>query len=214
VQVRFFRTEMQAMIGVALSELPVLTVPTRRTYELRNWLENRYRDVYPTMPGYKAELADAERARPALDRQPVKMPDALRGDKWAFVELPLGELRGPDASIDSSNIGFGNTFSVEEMDLPDSTLVPGLLITSTRAEPLAAWMSGTELASVTADLERGDLALEVGIDTLYMFARLWDLTQREEVRRSRAQRREALGPARGAPVRGEAPHLPYSPFAP
>ncbi|KAJ1623463.1 hypothetical protein T492DRAFT_1054731 [Pavlovales sp. CCMP2436] len=192
-QVRFFRTEMQAMIGVALSELPVLTVPTRRTYELRNWLENRYRDVYPTMPGYKPELADAERARPALDRQPVKMPDALRGDKWAFVELPLGELRGPDASIDASNIGFGNTFSVEDIDLPDSALVPGLLITSTRAEPLAAWMSGTELASVTADLERGDLSLEVGIDTLYMFARLWDLTQREEAASFMRTCREARG---------------------
>ena len=88
----------------------------------------------------------------------------------------LGELRGPDASIDSSNIGFGNIFSVDSIDLPDTTPVPGLLITSQRAEPLAAWMSGTELASVSADLERGDLSLEVGIDTQYMFARLWDLS--------------------------------------
>lgn len=179
-QVRFFRSEMQAMIGVALSELQVLTVPTRRTYSLRNWIEERNRDVYPLMPGYKPELAAEERARPALDRQPVKMPDALRGDKWAFVELPLGEMRGPDASIDESNIGFGSTFSVEGIDLPDETLVPGLLITSQRAEPLAAWMSGTELGAIGVDLERGDLCLEVGIDTQYMFARLWDLTQREE----------------------------------
>ncbi|KAG8466283.1 hypothetical protein KFE25_002039 [Diacronema lutheri] len=192
-QVRFFRTEMQAMIGVALSELPVLTVPTRRTYELRNWLEARNRDVYPTMPGYKPALAEEERARPALDRQPVKMPDALRGDKWAFVELLLGELRGPDASIDSSNIGFGNIFSVDSIDLPDTTPVPGLLITSQRAEPLAAWMSGTELASVSADLERGDLSLEVGIDTQYMFARLWDLTQREEAAAFMRGCREARG---------------------
>ena len=86
---------MQAMIGVALSELPVLTVPTRRTYELRNWLEARNRDVYPTMPGYKPALAEEERARPALDRQPVKMPDALRGDKWAFVELLVRALLAP-----------------------------------------------------------------------------------------------------------------------
>lgn len=40
------------------------------------------------MPGYKANLAEEERARPsALERQTTKMPDALRGDKWAFVEL-------------------------------------------------------------------------------------------------------------------------------
>lgn len=252
-QVRFFRTEMQAMIGVALSELPVLTVPTRRTYELRNWLEDRYRDVYPQMPGFKPDLAEEERSRPsALDRQLDKMPDALRGDKWVFVELlvraarasparlarpqlpramarsgrgqpcsphlsqpahtrapvphararaplrQLGELRGPNASVDSSNIGFGNTFSVDTIDLPDSTPVPGLLITSKRAEPLAAWMSGTELASVSADLERGDLSLEVGIDTQYMFARLWDLTQREEVRarREHGRAKVAAGPSR------------------
>ena len=77
------------MIGVALSELPVLTVPTRRTYELRNWLETRYREAYPLMPGYKPELAAEERGRSALERQPVKMPDALRGDKWVFVDLPV-----------------------------------------------------------------------------------------------------------------------------
>lgn len=250
-QVRFFRSEMQSMIGVALSELPVLTVPTRRTYELRNWLEQRYGDTYPTMPGYNEALAEEERARPALDRVPTKMPDALRGDKWVFVNLPvcsgacgggggggggagrvaeacaahgasrrpplqphaarrsplplpcdapgcalllaaaaarasraaqISELRGPKRSIDASNIGFGTLFSVDDIDLPDDTPIPGLLITSGRAEPLAAWMSGTELASISVNLEGGDLLLEVGIDTQYMFAKLWDLKQREEVR--------------------------------
>jgi len=192
-QVRFFRAEMQSMIGVALADLPVLTVPTRRTYELRNWLEQRYRDVYPAMPGFKEQLAIDDRARKAVERVPDKMPDALRGDKWAFVDLPMSELRGPGASIDSSNIGFGNVFSVKDIDVSDDTPIPGLLITSARAEPLAAWMSGTELASISVNLEKGDLVLEVGIDTEYMFARLWDLQQREEAATFLRACREARG---------------------
>jgi len=180
-QIRFFRAEMQSMIGVALSELPVLTVPTRRTYALRNWLDQRARDVYPALPGFRADLAAEERARPsAAERTPVKMPDALRGDQWAFVNLPLHDLSGPQATIDASNVGFGSLFPVDELDLDPSTSVPGVLITSQRAEPLSAWMSGTELAAISVDLEGGDLTLEVGIDTQYMFAKLWGLEQREE----------------------------------
>jgi hypothetical protein len=49
--IRFFRGAMFNMIQIALSEVEVVAKPSRCTFELASWLEERHRDVYPTMEG-------------------------------------------------------------------------------------------------------------------------------------------------------------------
>jgi hypothetical protein len=39
-------------INIALSELEVVARPSRCTYSLAQWLQERHRDVYPQMEGY------------------------------------------------------------------------------------------------------------------------------------------------------------------
>ena len=64
--VRFFRVQMKNMISIALNELPgVECKPSRVTYRLNEWLEQRDRDIYPTMPGYR---------KPRPESQPIKLP--------------------------------------------------------------------------------------------------------------------------------------------
>jgi hypothetical protein len=59
-------------------------------------LEQREKDVYPAMPGYKLGLA----APGYLESETAeKMPDALRADQFAFVTLPVSELF-PGGDID------------------------------------------------------------------------------------------------------------------
>ena len=48
-KIRFFRTQMKNMISIALNELPdVLALPSRATYQLYDWIDERQREVPPT----------------------------------------------------------------------------------------------------------------------------------------------------------------------
>jgi hypothetical protein len=51
-----------------------------------NWLEERMETVYKKHPGYDPNSAPLM----TFDAQaPKPLPDALRGESWAFVALPL-----------------------------------------------------------------------------------------------------------------------------
>lgn len=54
--IRFFRNAMFNMIDIALKEVEVAVKPCRTTYAMYQWLEQREKDVYPNMAGYKATM--------------------------------------------------------------------------------------------------------------------------------------------------------------
>ena len=62
------------------------------------------------------------------------LPDPLQGDRWAFVTLPAGGF----ADLPDWDIGFGEVFSLNGLNLKPATPIPGFIIFSTRALPLAA----------------------------------------------------------------------------
>jgi hypothetical protein len=49
--IRYFRGAMFNMIKIALSEIDVVGRPSRCTYAVAQWLEERHRDTYPNMEG-------------------------------------------------------------------------------------------------------------------------------------------------------------------
>lgn len=110
-------------------------------------------------------------------RTPVKMPDALRGEKYAFAALPLAEFL-PDGSVNEDNIGVGTLCPIPDQ-LPADGFVQGIVFFTQRAEALAAWLSGTEVAGIMCDLRKRNMIMETDIDTQYLVARLNDV-QREE----------------------------------
>mmetsp|Transcript_36079 Transcript_36079/g.51040 ORF Transcript_36079/g.51040 Transcript_36079/m.51040 type:complete len:171 (-) Transcript_36079:617-1129(-) len=130
------------------------------------------------MEGFKASMIPAN-ARPAFfeTRAPIKLPDALRGEKYAFVGLPLAEFL-PGGGVTDENIGMGRLCPVPN-DLPADSFVSGIVILTNRAEALASWLAGTEVVSMCCDLRKRNLIMETDIDTEYLMARLNDV-QREE----------------------------------
>lgn len=54
--IRFFRNAMFNMIDIALKEVEVAVKPCRTTYAMYQWLEERERDVYPAMAGFKPTM--------------------------------------------------------------------------------------------------------------------------------------------------------------
>lgn len=177
--IRFFRGAMFNMINIALSDVDAIGRPSRCCFELASWLDERNKNVYTNMEGYRKTMAGGGGGIASfLDiRTAVKLPDSLRGEKYAFVSLPLAEFR-EGGGITSGNIGVGRICPVEA-DLPADAFVQGVVIFTARAKALASWLSGTELSGLKADLRKRDLVMETDIDNRYLMAKLNDV-QREE----------------------------------
>mmetsp|Transcript_16944 Transcript_16944/g.47293 ORF Transcript_16944/g.47293 Transcript_16944/m.47293 type:complete len:376 (-) Transcript_16944:86-1213(-) len=167
-KVLYFRGQMQTIIGRALADLDLKIVPSRRCFTLITWLQERLETVYSADPRFQADA----QAPYMLDLgAPSELPDALRGEKWAFVEFPLGALLEESKAVDKGT-AFGATFSLQEVgcqDMDPDTLIPGVAVFSQRSLPLAAWTNSLELASITADTDRACLILETGVNTRWRY---------------------------------------------
>ena len=180
--IRFFRGAMFNMINIALSEVDVVAKPSRATYSLAQWLEEREREIYPKMEGYRANMASSGSSDPTgasfLDiRTPIKLPDALRGERYAFVSLPLAEFQ-EGGGVNEDNIGVGRLCPIDA-DMPGDTFVQGVVIMTSRAKGLATWLGGTEVASLKCDLRRRTLTMEADISTNFLMAKLNDEQRKE-----------------------------------
>merc|ERR1719410_1496530 len=175
--IRFFRGAMFNMINIALQEVEVVAIPSRCTFALAKWIEERNRDVYPKMEGYRPIMANGD-SNAFLDiRTPIKLPDSLRGEKYAFVSLPLAEFL-PGGGVTPENIGVGKLCPIDS-DLPADSFIQGIVIFSSRSKALATWLTGIELCGIKCDVRKRVLVMEADISTQYLMARLTD-AQREE----------------------------------
>ena len=187
--IRFFRTQMKNMISIALGELPdVSCKPSRVTYALYDWLDEREREVYPSMPGYRKPRPEA-----AALKLPVKLPEQLRGEQYAVATLPLAEfIKG--GSITEENIGFGSLCPLPPTEgLSPELMVAGVVIFSRRSRAIAAWLTGLDLAFVSAVLESREINIEVGLDTQYLLARMRTPTQTLEAETFEESKTRARG---------------------
>jgi len=157
-KVRYFRYQMQNMIKRACEETGLLPYPSRRTLALQQWLEERMESVYPNEEGYKASHSPSV-SRPLEVVNPL--PDALMGQKWALVSLPTAAFD----EMGEWDIDFGEAFPLALAELEAGTQVPGFIIYSNRATPLAAWMSGLEIAAVRAAKEESSNYVSKNSDT-------------------------------------------------
>jgi len=172
-KIRFFRRQMNNMIikGCELAGIPVF--PSRHTYALNQWLEERNNNFYPQYLGYDEKLASS-----AVVQYPqsnaVNLPDAVRGDKkdkWAFVTLRAQDF----AEMKEWDISFSEAFPLNMANIAPDVIIPGLIIFSPRALPLAGWMSGLELGYLR--LEKGNfpkICLETGVSDSWILANLTD----------------------------------------
>ena len=178
-KVLFFRAQMQTIISRALEDLDIKAVPSRRCFTLQDLLTTRLETVYKV----DDRFSEAAGTMFQLDlAPPMDIADALRGEQWAFVQLPLSALREELKSLEAGT-AFGATLpSIDSLKLSDDVMLPGVAVFSKRAAPLAAWTNGLELACLKADVDRSCLLLETGVRDRYRYG-AW--------RRSKAANQEA-----------------------
>lgn len=161
-KIRFFRRQMNNMIVKACEDAGIVPLPSRRTYALKQWIADRSQNVYPQEPGFDLKAAKSASVQyPPLNAIPL--PDAVRGDrgdKWTFVSLSAADF----VEMDEWDIAFGESFALSLLDIKPDTAIPGLIIYSLRATPLAAWMSGLEMGFLQLEKStRPQLRLETGL---------------------------------------------------
>ncbi|MDZ8030770.1 Tab2/Atab2 family RNA-binding protein [Nostoc sp. DedSLP04] len=166
IKIRFFRRQMNNMITKACQDLGIPAQPSRRTLVLNQWLEQRMEEVYPQETGYQGGTNPSVRLEKPL---PQRLPDALEGQQWVFVTLDAADF----ADMPEWEIGFGEAFPLELAKVSPEARIPGILIFSSRALPLAGWMSGLELAFLKFDAnQEARLLLETGVTESWIVANI------------------------------------------
>ena len=165
VKFRFFRHQMNNMITKACLDLGIPAQPSRRTLALVQWLQERMEQVYPQQPGYQSAT------NPSVKREvpsPQRLPDVITGQQWAIVNLEASAFE----EMHEWDIAFSEAFPLEVGEITPQTKVPGLIIFSSRALPLAGWMSGLELAFLKVDSSSARLLLETGATDSWILVNL------------------------------------------
>jgi hypothetical protein len=183
-RLRCWRASMRTMVQRAAEGLGVELIPSRRTYALVTWLQEREREVYPQEEGYMAgPLAPPPQAiRPV----PVPLPEAARGDSWAWASLPVTALAGAR----DWETGFAGLVPLPEEAEPEAT-VPGLrLFSASRALALAGWLAGLE--PVRLEIVDRQLVLEAGLEDRWLLATLPE-AEAQAAGQAFAQARERAG---------------------
>ena len=179
-KIRFFRRQMNNMIVKACEDVGINPVPSRRTYALNQWLNDRLVNFYPQESGFDLKTANTASVQyPPLNAIPL--PDAVkgdRGDKWTFVSLAAADFN----DMQDWDIGFEESFALSLLNIKPDTAIPGLIIYSPRATPLAAWMSGLEMGYLQLEKSvRPQLRLETGLSDSWT---LINLTNKETVQQA------------------------------
>ena len=188
VKIRFFRRQMNNMITKACKDAGIPALPSRRTLLLNQWLQQRMEEVYPQEEGYQGGTNPSVRLDAPLAQ---RLPDALEGQQWGFVTLSAADLNDmPEWSID-----FGEAFPLEMAKLSPEVKIPGVLIFSQRALPLAGWMSGLELAwlKFNKSPQGAGLLLETGATESWILANLGNPKIQAEASRFEEAKQKANG---------------------
>ncbi|MCM1982504.1 Tab2/Atab2 family RNA-binding protein [Lyngbya confervoides] len=173
-QVRYFRRPMSTIISRACDSARLTAQPSRRTFALYEWLQERFQSVYPQHPGYQPLMPAPASFEPAT---PQPLPPVLVGEGWQFVTLQKRDLE----NLQDWSIAFQAQLPPELARLDEQVLIPGLVIYSKRAVPLAGWMNGFELAAIAYELDpKPQLLLETGISERWLLARMTNAQQQQE----------------------------------
>ncbi|PSF38381.1 hypothetical protein C7H19_05170 [Aphanothece hegewaldii CCALA 016] len=189
-KIRFFRRQMNNMILKACEDSNIIAAPSRRTYTLNAWIDQRNKTFYPSQPGYDENAAKSLSVKyPPLAA--IALPDAVRvdkGDKWAFVNLEASAF----ADMKEWDIAFGEAFPFSMTEISPDTKIPGLIIFSSRALPLAAWMSGLELGYLQFEAgSRPIMRLETGSSDSWILTNVSDAKTLAEAKGFEAKKENA-----------------------
>jgi len=170
--IQVFRPQSLSLISAAGQQLGIPVEPTRRTFTLKQWLQERS-NLYPSM-----ENSTGEPYNPlAVDKlPPTPLPENLWGEQWRFATLSAGDVQ--EAFIDRPIpiLKMPEFLLPLNLGLASTVAVPGVVIYGGRQSlRLARWLQ--EARPVALNYVAGapsGLVLEAGLIERWIVATFED----------------------------------------
>ena len=169
--IQVFRPQSLSLISAAGERLGIAVEPTRRTYALKQWLQERSQ-LYPSIDNYTSPYNPL-----ALDKPPpTPLQEFLWGEQWRFATLPAGEVYDSFAGRPIPILKMPEFLLPINLGLASTVPVPGVVIDGGRQSMrLARWLQETH--PVALNYVAGELAglvLEAGLAERWIVATFED----------------------------------------
>ncbi|HBC43825.1 MAG TPA: hypothetical protein DCZ88_18540 [Pseudanabaena sp.] len=169
IKIRFFRPSMTNIIIRGCTLAGITGQASRRVFTMSSWLAERMASIYPNREGFQSVDPNPLPLKVLAAQDPKPIPDALMGQSWILVSLKAGDFT--DAS--EWSMDFSELLDISHLE--PETIVSGIIIISSRATALAAWMSGVDPVFIKFERLLGDrtqMLLEASADARWVLANL------------------------------------------
>ncbi|MEA5479993.1 Tab2/Atab2 family RNA-binding protein [Pseudanabaena galeata UHCC 0370] len=170
IKIRFFRPSMTNIIMRGCKLAGITGQASRRVFTMSAWLVERMASIYPNRDGFQAVDPNPLPLKVLAAQDPKPVPDALMGERWILVSLKAGDF----AEAKEWSMDFSELLDISHLD-PD-TIISGIIIISSRATALAAWMSGVDPVFIKFERnllgDRTQMQLEASADAQWVLANL------------------------------------------
>lgn len=170
--IEVFRPQSLSLISKAGQELGVAVEPSRRTFALKQWLEERVQ-LYHSMDNYTGESYNPL----APDKPPpTPLPENLWGEQWRFATLPAGDVEQAFAERPIPILKMPEFLLPINLGLASTVPVPGVVIYGGRQSMrLACWLQDARPVALNyvAGTPAG-LVLEAGLVERWIVATFED----------------------------------------
>ncbi len=170
IKIRFFRPSMTNIIIRGCTLAGIKGQASRRVFTLSAWLAERMAHIYPNRDGFQAVDPNPLPLKVLAAQDPKPVPDALMGDRWISVSLKAADF----ADAAEWSMDFSELLDISDLD--PETIISGIIIISSRATALAAWMSGVDPVFIKFERnltgDRSQMQLEASADARWILANL------------------------------------------
>jgi hypothetical protein len=178
--IQVFRPQSLSLISTAGQQLGVAVEPTRRTFALKQWLQERasfggatLTQLYRSMDNYTSEPYNPL----ALDKPPpTPLPENLWGEQWRFATFPAGDVEEAFAERPIPILKMPEFLLPINLGLASTVPVPGVVIYGGRQSMrLARWLEDARPVALNyvAGIP-GGLVLEAGLVDRWIVATFED----------------------------------------
>jgi len=156
--IQVFRPQSLSLIETAGRNLGITVEPTRRTFTLKQWLQDRHSAVSLEKPA------------------PLPLPENLWGEQWRFATLAAGDLETEFSDRPIPILSMPEFLKPLNLGLPSTVPVPGVVIYGGKQSMrLARWLATAHPVALNYIAGAPDgLILEAGLVDRWVLATFED----------------------------------------
>ncbi len=190
-QVHVFRPQSLSLLETACHGLGIPVIPTRKTYFLKRWLEERF-SQYPQAANFTGQADQSLN----LDRPPpLPLATNLLGEQWRFAALPAAALVEAFAGRMIPILDMPESLLPLNLGLASTVAIPGVVIDGGRQSMhLAQWIQTTHPVALQYISGAPDgLILEAGLVDRWVMATFEDQDVAKAAREFEARKQRSQG---------------------